>query len=148
MSKEVFKCSPHASLEEAARQLWEHDVGCLVVVDSDDRPVGMITDRDILIAAYTRGITLGQADVSSAMANKVLSCSLGASQGDIEETMRDAKIRRMPVVDEAGKVAGIVTVSDLARSSQSGPLRAAGIPGVVKTLAAICEPRAVPAAAE
>lgn len=148
MSTRIFKCSPQSSLDEAARQMWEHDVGCLVVVDDDDHPIGMITDRDILMAAYTRGIKLGEANVASAMARQVYSCTTSASLSEIEDIMRSARIRRLPVLDDQSKVVGIVTLGDVARLSQSSPLRASSIPGVAKTLAAVCEPRPLAAAAE
>ena len=95
MTPNVQKCSKDASLEQAARLMWESDVGCLVVTNAEDRPVGMITDRDIAMAAYTQGARL-----------------------------------------------------QLARSSQSSPLRAAEIPGLAKTLAAVTEPRSFATAAQ
>ena len=82
------------------------------------------------------------------MARRLISCSYDASLSEIDEKMRRSQIRRMPVVDLEGRLAGIVTLADGAKSSQASPLRASTIPGIAKTLAAVCEPRAVASAAE
>jgi CBS domain-containing protein len=148
MTQNVKKCSKDDSLEHAARIMWESDVGCLVVTDAEDHPIGMITDRDIAMAAYTQGAGLKDALVESAMAREVKTCAPDSALGDVEKVMRTAQIRRVPVVQEDGKLAGIVTLGDIARSSQSSPLRAAEIPGVAKTLAIVTEPRSVAAAAQ
>ncbi len=148
MTRDVLKCARGDSLEQAAGTMWEADTGCLVVTDSENRPVGMITDRDIAMAAYTQGIRLSEAAVESAMAHDVKTCRADSSIGDAEELMRSAQIRRLPVVDSAGSVLGILTLGDIARSSQSSPLRAGEIPGVAKTLAMVTQRREVAAAAE
>jgi CBS domain-containing protein len=148
MSREVFTCSKDDTLETAAQNMWEYDTGCLVVADGENRAVGMITDRDIAMAAYTQGVALRQTRVESAMAHEVRTCSPDSGLSEVEEMMRLARIRRMPVVDASGKIVGIISLGDIARSSLSSPLRAASIPGVVRTLAAVTEPRGMSSAAE
>jgi CBS domain-containing protein len=148
MSRNVQKCSKDDSLEQAARIMWESDIGCVVVTDGEDRPIGTITDRDIAMAAYTQGVRLQDARVESAMAHEVKTCALDSSLGDVEDLMRAAQIRRVPVVHANGKLAGIVALGDIARSFQSSPLRATEIPGLAKTLAAVTEPRSVATAAQ
>ncbi len=148
MTRNVYKCSQHDSLEQAARIMWEGDVGCVVVTDSENRLLGMLTDRDIAMAAYTQGVRLHDAAVSSAMAHEVKACGPDASLGEAEEIMRSAQVRRLPVVAASGEVVGVLTLGDIAKSSQSSPLRVGGIPGVAKTLAAITQRRAPSVAAE
>ena len=58
MTREVQCCAVGDSLNEAARIMWESDCGVVPVVDSEHRVVGVVTDRDISMAAYTRGRTL------------------------------------------------------------------------------------------
>ncbi|HWA70722.1 MAG TPA: CBS domain-containing protein [Polyangiaceae bacterium] len=148
MTRNVATCWKDASLEQAARIMWEADVGCLVVTDAERHAVGMLTDRDIAMAAYTQGVRLGEASVAGAMANRVCSCSPETSAADVEALMQSAQIRRVPVVDSDGKLLGIVSLADLARSAHSSPLRMPAIPGVAKTLAVITERRQpVPASA-
>lgn len=141
MTRKVCTCSQDDSLEQAARLMWESDVGCLVVTNGEHQPIGMITDRDITMAAYTQGVLLRDARVGSAMARHVLTCSLETSLGEVESSMRKAQIRRLPVVDAAGKLAGIIALGDIARSSQSSPARMVEVPGLAKTLASITERR-------
>lgn len=141
MTREVCVCSPNDSLQQAARIMWESDVGCLVVTDAQGRPIGMITDRDVAMAAYTQGAALRDAKVASAMSRQLLHCSPSTSLGELEKVMQASQIRRIPVVDTDGKLVGVVTLADIARSSQAGPLRMTEAPGVAKTLASITQRR-------
>ena len=141
MTQNVRTCSPDDSLEQAAHVMWDADVGCLVVTDENQAPVGMITDRDIAMAAYTQGVALRDARVSSAMAREVATCSPDTSLRDVEHKMQTAQIRRLPVVAANGKLAGIVTLGDIARNAQSSPLRVTELPGLARTLASITEQR-------
>jgi CBS domain-containing protein len=147
MTENVATCSKDDSLEQAARIMWEGDLGCLVVTDADQHAVGMITDRDVAMAAYTQGARLRDTSVASAMAHVVRSCSPETPAGEVEALMQSAQIRRVPVVDSDGKVLGIVTLGDLARMTQSSPLRMTAVPGVAKTLATVTERRQPIAAA-
>jgi CBS-domain-containing membrane protein len=149
MTRSVRSCGPDDTLEQAARLMWEADVGCLPVLDEEGRPIGMITDRDMCMAAYTQGVALRDSKVSSAMSHSVITCSPESSIADVEALMRNAQIRRVPVVDFSGSLAGIVTLGDIARYSQSSPLHVPAVPGVAKTFASILQPRAAqPVAAE
>jgi CBS domain-containing protein len=121
--------------------MWESDIGCVVVTDQSERPVGMITDRDIAMSAYTRGAPLCNVKVDDAMANEVKTCSADTPLSEVQTLMRSARIRRVPVVDSEGMLVGIVTLGDLARSAQSSPLHLSQIPGVAKTLAGITQRR-------
>lgn len=140
MSHNVCTCSPETSLHDAAHIMWTCDVGCLVVTDEDRRPIGMITDRDITMAAYTQGVTLREARVASAMAKSVVTCSADASLSEVELLMNRAQVRRVPVVDALGRLVGIISLADLARTAQH-PLHVAEMPGLARTLAGITQRR-------
>ena len=58
MTLDVSCCHPGDTLERAAELMWQHDCGCVPVVDEGSHVVGMITDRDVCMAAYTRGVSL------------------------------------------------------------------------------------------
>jgi CBS domain-containing protein len=142
MTTGVFHCSPADTLSTAARIMWEHDCGCLPVVDSEQRVIGMITDRDICMAAYTRGIGLNEGSVASVMTRDVFACTPDDPVKDVEALMQRRQVRRVPVVNSVGRLEGIVTLGDLARYAHQRTLRsAAAIPGVTRTLAAITENR-------
>jgi CBS domain-containing protein len=68
----------------------------------------MITDRDICMAAYTQGISLHEANVASAMSQPVVSCQTRDSVANVERLMKERQIRRVPVLDEFGTLAGII----------------------------------------
>jgi len=142
MSTHVQTCSPDDTLSQAAQVMWEHDRGCLPVVDAEVRVVGMITDRDICMAAFTRGKALQECHVDEAMSRTVYSCSEADRLADVEDLMQDRQLRRLPVLGEWGQLVGMLTLADVARYAQSKTRRLAlGAPGVVKTLAFVTEPR-------
>jgi CBS domain-containing protein len=144
MSRPVKSCRSEDTVNHAARVMWEADVGCVPVVDVDDRVVGMITDRDVAMAAYTQGRLLGEIALDSVMAKQVLTCKAKESISIVEERMRQHQLRRLPVIDEAGRLIGIVSINDIAiEAAQEKNARKRDVPldGVALTLAAICQHR-------
>jgi CBS domain-containing protein len=145
MTRRVFSCRPGDTLAAAAGVMWEHDVGCLPVLGDAGEVVGMITDRDICMAAYTRGARLEDLDVASVMSRGLHACAPDESVAKAEELMRLDRIRRTPVVDDRGRLVGILTLADLAREAchqkrcKHGEALDAEI---TSTLAAVSEPRA------
>jgi len=114
MTRPVQSCQPQDTINRAAQIMWEADVGCVPVVDADNRVVGMITDRDIAMAAYTQGRALDGISVESAMAKQVYTCSPGDDVSNAEERMQKFQVRRVPVVDSSAKLVGIVSMNDIA----------------------------------
>lgn len=144
MSQDVRACTPMQSLNEAARLLWNHDLGALPVVDDKGRPLGMITDRDICMAAYTQGRLLREIPVASAMSRHPFTCRPHDLLQTAEQTMASGKVRRLPVVDAQGVLVGLLSLNDvvLARAClpfTSATERLAG--GVIQTVAAISQHR-------
>ena len=115
MRPRVYTCAPTDSLEQAAYTMWDWDVSCLVVTDGEQRPVGMISDRDIAMAACALGVALRRTPVSKIMSRQTPVCTPNSSASDVEERMRRAAVRRVPVVDTNGKLIGIVSTTDLMR---------------------------------
>ena len=140
MTRSVKSCSPNDTLHAAAKIMWENDCGCVPVIDRASKLVGMLTDRDICMAAYTQGATLHVLRVESAMTPNVISCSPEDELEEAEKVMRQNKVRRLPVVEESGKLVGILSLSDIGRAAT----REQSITDVevAQTLAAICQPRA------
>lgn len=141
MTRNVAACSADDSLEHAASIMWDQDVGCVVVINAERKPIGMITDRDLAMAAYTQGALLRDIRVDAAMARNLCDCSVNTSLKDIELKMRTAQVRRLPVVGVDGELVGIVTLGDIARSAQASPLHLTELPGLARTLAGITERR-------
>ena len=76
MTKEVATCRTDDTLSDAARIMWERDCGFVPITESGElrRVVGVVTDRDICIAAYTRGQPLGQIRIGDLMSTRIQSC--------------------------------------------------------------------------
>jgi CBS domain-containing protein len=138
MTKNVACIGTEDKLGSAAQLLWEHDCGALPVRRADGKVVGMITDRDICMAAWSRGLAPDAITVADAMSTQLVGCSAHDSITDVESRMRSNQLRRLPVLDEGGQLVGIISLADLARQ--------AGNNGVEGTLAGICMPAASPAA--
>lgn len=141
MSKPAIVCRRSDGLDTPARLMWEHDCGVIPVVDDGGKLVGMITDRDICMAAYTQGSALHTIRVSNAMARKVFLCGPGDSLAAVEQVMGEHKIRRLPVIDSDNRPIGVVSMNDIARKAATSRKPNAAEHDVVQTMAAICEPR-------
>ena len=146
MSQNVHYCRPDQTLDYAASQMWEHDCGCLPVCSGDGEPrvIGMLTDRDICMAAMFQGRPLRELKIADAMSHDIRVCDIDDRPEDVELLMREQQIRRVPVVDSSGALIGIVSLADLARAAHDRPT-SAGAEAVLETdvghtLAAICEP--------
>jgi CBS domain-containing protein len=141
MTSDVKACHPGDSLNRAAQIMWENDCGCVPVEDDAGRVVGMLTDRDACMAAYTQGRALSEIPVESAMSRMVVACRAEETAAAAERLMREQRIRRLAVLDRDGRLAGILSLSDIARRARpSGKKRSdLGVDAIGATLAAICE---------
>ena len=141
MSQPPFTCRPVDSLDTAARVMWENDCGVVAVVADDGRLVGIVTDRDVCMAAYTQGKPLGAIPVSSTMTREVFACHPEESVEAVERLMGDKQVRRLPVIDREGRPLGILSLNDLVRAAASGRGRNGADREVIRTLAAVSQPR-------
>ncbi len=139
MTSGAVTCCAGDNLEQVAQLMWEHDIGFLPVVDREGRVIGAITDRDALMASYTRGTTLTGILVETVMAHPPITCTINDDARQLEHVMAQRQIRRVPVIDQVGKAIGIVTLGDLARASLVG--HDLSPRGPTSTLAAITQPR-------
>ena len=147
MKKDPVVCEAADSLNEAARIMWEHDCGFVPVVDSGRTVVGVITDRDICMCTYTRGVDLKALSVGDAMSTVVRSCKPGDTLASAEVIMEGAQVRRLPVVDGEGRLIGVLSLSDLARRSSRARRGDDGLSEaeIGHVLSAISQPRALAA---
>ena len=140
MSYPAITCSASGPLSNAARLMWENDCGVLPVIDEGGRLIGMVTDRDICMAAYIQGSQLDAIETRTAMAANVLACRPDDSVESIERLMKNGQVRRIPVIDDDHRPVGVVSMNDLARHAAEGG-RTQVNREVVATLATISEPR-------
>jgi CBS domain-containing protein len=129
------------SLADAARQMWENDCGILPIVKDGRKVIGMITDRDICMATAMTDRNPSRISVEEVMTGTVYAA--GAEE-DVEhalQTMREHKIRRLPVLNPEGELEGILSMNDivLKAKNRNGKKPPIGYTDVVKTYQAICE---------
>lgn len=112
MTAGVVTAAPEASAISVARQMRDHRVGSVVIVDPKGSPLAMITDRDLALRVFAAGI--GAEAAVGEHASRPLIC--GEPAMELEEAaalMVQHRVRRLPVVD-ADRLAGIVTLDDIA----------------------------------
>jgi len=123
MQRPAQSCDANQTLDVAARIMWENDCGSVPVTDSAGRLVGILTDRDICMAAYLQGGPLHTLYVGSAMAPRVFSCMPDDSIAECHAIMREQQVHRLPVVDKDGALVGMLSLHDLVRDAAQSPRR-------------------------
>ena len=113
----VETISAQTSLAEAARRMRDLDVGALPVCDTDDNPVGMVTDRDIIVECIAAGGDPRQSTTGMLASENLITVAGDTDANDVLATMESHQIRRLPVTEE-NKLVGIITEADLARGLQ------------------------------
>ncbi|MGH7799153.1 MAG: CBS domain-containing protein [Thermodesulfobacteriota bacterium] len=112
MKTEVVTVSPSAPITEAALSMREEGIGALVVVDDEVRPIGIITDRDIVVSVVANSKNPLEILVEEVMTKKLIAVQEDASIFEILKILAKNNIRRVPVM-RRGKLVGIVSVDDL-----------------------------------
>jgi CBS domain-containing protein len=113
MTRGVRVVAPTDSMQHAAQCMDELNVGSVPVCDGQ-KLVGMVTDRDIAVRGVAAGRVPDQTPVSEVMSSSVRWCTEDQRVEDVMDEMRDAQVRRMPVVDENKHLVGIISLGDLA----------------------------------
>jgi CBS domain-containing protein len=143
MTEDVRCCRPQTNLAVAAQLMTENDCGVLPVLGDDGGVVGVITDRDICIVLSTAMRRASEIAVSEAMSIEVYSCSPEDHVKVALNQMARAQVRRLPVIDRAGDLQGIVSISDvMACYWRSARAEAPSISchDIVEAYGRICEP--------
>lgn len=104
--------APEASCEEAAALMRDENVGSVVVTDAG-KPVGVVTDRDVVVRVVAAGEVPARVPVRQAMSGTPVFVSHARSVGEAISYMRDMGVRRVPVVDDEGVLRGVVSLDDL-----------------------------------
>jgi len=110
-------CTMETSLQEVARLMVQCDCGEIPVVERQDakKPVGVVTDRDIVIRAVAEGRNPISMNAGSVMSSPAV-CARESDHVDaVKRMMESHQIRRIPVVDQNGAICGIVSLADIAR---------------------------------
>ena len=146
MRSDVKTCRREDTLERAAQIMWENDCGCIPVVDQELRAVGIITDRDACMGAYTQGRPLWDVPVSTAMSRQVWFCRPEDTISAAEKILQEKRIRRLPVVDAGGRLVGVLSLNDIACEAareRTQKRKDVSDSEIGEVLSSICEPRSV-----
>jgi CBS domain-containing protein len=119
MTPNPFLVSTETSVAEAARMMRQADVGSLIVLD-EGTVFGIVTDRDITIRAVAEDRDVRATPVGDICSREPLTLSIGDTVEQAMEMMRTNSIRRLPVLDEQGRPAGIVSLGDVAIERGTG----------------------------
>jgi CBS domain-containing protein len=115
-TRRVVHIGPTASVREAAELMRTRHVGALVVIDSPNGeriPVGIVTDRDIVLAVIAPGVNVELLTVGDVMTKPVATCTENQDLFDAIELMRERGVRRLPVLNAKGGLVGVVAVDDI-----------------------------------
>jgi CBS domain-containing protein len=115
MSRDVELVAPEATVQDAAQAMSDLD-SRYVAIGSGGAAAGMLTDRDILIRLVARGLDPQRTRVEEVMSAELVLCREDDDAAHVLESMEERQIRRMPVVDEAGRLLGIVTEEAIGRA--------------------------------
>jgi CBS domain-containing protein len=135
MTTDVSTCTPDTTVAEAAQLMWDADCGILPVVD-DGELIGVATDRDLYIALATRNERASQLRVGAVAATGLATC---APEDDVRAalaTMRELRVRRLPVVGFGNALLGVLSMNDIVMAA--GERDNVAYAEVVRTLQAIC----------
>ncbi|WP_265110600.1 CBS domain-containing protein [Halosolutus halophilus] len=107
----VVTASPDTSLTELAERMEAEDVGSVVIV-TDDRPQGIVTDRDITIETVSQGNDPSSVTAEDVMSDDLVTVDAESGIFDVLRAMEESNVRRIPATDSDGRLAGIVTFDD------------------------------------
>lgn len=128
-------CTPETTVAEAASLMWEADCGMLPVVDEGEL-AGVVTDRDMYIALATRDDRAAHLRVGAVATRPAISCAPEDDISDALAAMRQARVRRLPVVGFGNTVLGVLSINDILRAT--GVDKGVRSDEVIRTLQAIC----------
>ena len=142
MTDEVRSCAPETNLATVAMQMWRGDFGAMPVV-AGRKVVGMITDRDICMAAATKHRDPANIRVKEVISGQVYGCSCDTDIHEALKMMQQKQVRRLPIISaEDGRLQGILSMNDVAMKTQAAE-KELSAEDVENTLRAICTHRPV-----
>jgi CBS domain-containing protein len=139
----VATCTPRTPLEQVIHLMTERDCGFIPVIEPDGRLAGVVTDRDICLSLAAHRRTPAHVSAEEAMTQPVFSCFVDDDVALAVATMRDRRVRRLTVLNRAGRLQGVVSMNDimLATAEKDGPAPA----DAVAAMRSICAHRTIDA---
>src|SRR5215472_8882516 len=115
MTQPACTVNVHDNANSAVKMMWEHDCGIVPVTDDEGHLIGVVTDRDVCMAAYFHGRPLTEIPIEAFMSRDPSACHAEDAVAHAEQVMSEHQIHRVPVVDQQGTPIGVLSLSDLAR---------------------------------
>lgn len=115
MCHDVLWVNPNTSICDCANLMAEHKIGCVPVCDSNQKVVGLITDRDILLRSVCTNKNTKTTPVSEIMTTDVCCCDSNEHLDTAQKLMSDNQVRRLPII-ENDKIVGILSIGDISRN--------------------------------
>lgn len=137
-------CTPTSSLADAAGLMWQNDCGVVPVVAEGGKVVGLVTDRDICMAAALKDRRLSNITVEDVVSGKVFDCKPDDDIRTALKTMQDNRVHRLPVVAPDGTLEGVLSLNDIvlkAEEARDKRLPEISYDDVVTTYKSICQHR-------
>lgn len=116
MTRNPAFCSPDTELRKVAQMMVDCDCGEIPVLDTGNKVVGVITDRDIACRVVARGRSPSKLIARECMSDHIVTIGENASFEECVDLMEDNKVRRLPVVDQEGRCCGIISQADIIRN--------------------------------
>lgn len=113
MTKSVITLPKTVKVSSAARLMAERVISCIVIVDNSTKPIGIITERDIVRRILFANIDPKTKKLDDVMSSPVITAAPDVDMSAAIKTMQKNRIRRLPIVDKEGKLVGLVTQTDL-----------------------------------
>ena len=117
MTENVSVVQPDTQIPQIARKMRDEDIGAMPVVENE-RLVGIVTDRDIVVRAVAEGQDVRTATAREAMSPRILYCFDDQTVDEVLENMGEQQIRRLPVVDREKRLVGVVSLGDLSQAAK------------------------------
>jgi CBS domain-containing protein len=118
MTERPRAVEPNTSVAEAARVMEVENVGSLPVVVEDGRVIGIVTDRDLAIRVLAKGLDPERTTVGQVASKELVAVRADQDLDEALAAMAQAQVRRLPVVDEADQLVGVVAQADLALTAK------------------------------
>jgi CBS domain-containing protein len=115
MTESPACCTPETPLDQVAKMMLQSDCGEIPVIDRAEHPIGVVTDRDIVCRVVAENKNPAAYTADTCMTTPVVTVPTTATLDDVLRTMEQYQVRRVPVVDEEGRCAGIIAQADVAR---------------------------------
>jgi signal-transduction protein with cAMP-binding, CBS, and nucleotidyltransferase domain len=112
---DVVTASPDAMVIDVAKLMDDSNVGCVVITGDDDCPVGIVTDRDLVVRVMAEDRDPGKTPIAEVMTEDLVLVEDGTGLFEAMQCIREEGIRRLPIVDCDGKLVGIITMDDIIR---------------------------------